>query len=60
MCCYNDKHNVLEVVARFDPLVPRTVHSAYYFWYETHFPLVDNMQPTDEGPIEEPIIKALT
>ena len=24
--------------------------------YGTHFPLVDNMQPTDEGPIEKPII----
>ena len=46
----------LEVVARFDPLVPRTVRSAYYFSYGTHFRLVDNMQPTDEGPIEKPII----
>ena len=53
----------MEVVARFDPLVPRTVHSAYYLSYGTHFlklgthfPLVDNMQPTDEAPIEKPII----
>ena len=54
----------MEVVARFDPLVPRTVRSAYYLSYGTHFllklgthfPLVDNMQPTDEGPIEMPII----
>ena len=54
----------MEVVARFDPLVPRTVRSAYYLSYGTHFflklgthfPLVDNMQPTDEGPIEKPII----
>ena len=46
----------LEFVARSDPLVPHTVRSAYYFWYGTHFPLVDNMQPTNEGPIEEPII----
>ena len=35
---------------------PRTVRSAYYFSYRTHFPLVDNMQPSDEGPIENPII----
>ena len=56
MCCYNDKHNVLEVVARFDPLVHRTVRSSYYFSYGTHFPPVDNMQPTVEGPIEKPII----
>ena len=53
---FYDKHNVLEVVAQFDPLVPRTVRSTYYFWHRTHFPLVDNMQPTDEGPIEKPII----
>ena len=46
----------MEVVARLDPLVPRTVRSAYYLSYGTHFPLVDNMQPTDEGPIEKPII----
>ena len=46
----------MEVVARFDPLVLSTVRSAYYFSYGTHFPLVDNMQPTDEGPIEKPII----
>ena len=46
----------MEVVARFDPLVARTVRSPYYFSYGTHFPLVDNMQPTDEGPIEKPII----
>ena len=37
-------------------LVPRTVRNAYYFLYGTHFPLVDNMQATEEGPIEEPII----
>ena len=37
-------------------LVPRTVRNAYYFSYGTHFPLVDNMQPTIEGPIEKPII----
>ena len=46
----------LEVVGWSDPLVPRTVCSAYYFWYGTHFPLIDNMQPTDEGTIEKPII----
>ena len=46
----------MEVVAWFDPLVPRTVRSSYYFSYGTHFPLVDNMQPTDEGPIKKHII----
>ena len=53
----------MEVVARSVPLVPGTVRSAYYLSYGTlflklgtHFPLVDNMQPTEEGPIEKPII----
>ena len=45
--------SVVYFVCWLNKCVVRTTNT---FSYGTHFPLVDNMQPTDEGPIEKPII----